>query len=205
LNWLDLVLIAILLVGAFMGMRTGLIGAAVTALGAIIGWMLAGRFSDNLGGLFSESLSNDTWVTVISYAIIVTATIVVARLIWRFVRPLLSAATLGIAGMVDKLGGVALGLLAGFAIGCALIIAMARFAYNFKVPDEGISGQVAQRIPRVEDTREAVENALIGSAIVPTFIDVAEALPGNALGFVPSDFKVALGILKQEIERKGSS
>ena len=55
MNWFDIVLIAILAVAAFMGMRTGLIGAAITAIGGIIGWLIAGRLSDKVGGLFGDS------------------------------------------------------------------------------------------------------------------------------------------------------
>lgn len=205
MNWLDGVLIAIIILAAIMGMRTGLIGAAITAIGALIGWVLASQLSDKIGGLFDDSLSNDTIVTVISYAIIIAVAVVGARIAGRIVRPMLSVATLGLASMVDRLGGVVMGLILGFAIGGALIILMTRFAYNFEVPDEGITGTVIGQIPKVEDTREGVEGALTESSIVPVFIDVADAIPGDALGFVPSDFKVALEILEQNIEKGSSS
>ena len=48
-----------------------------------------------------------------------------------------------------------------------------------------------------------LENTLDGSALVPTFIDITEALPADALGFVPSDFRVALDILQEKIEGSG--
>jgi len=77
---------------------------------------------------------------------------------------------------------------------------LARFTYNFELPDEGIAGTVADRIPRVQSTRDSVEGLLMESAIVPTFVNVADALPASALGFVPSDFRAAFDILKSRID-----
>ena len=45
-----------------------------------------------------------------------------------------------------------------------------------------------------------LEDVLIGSKLVPSFIDVTDALPASALGFVPSDFQTALDILEERIE-----
>lgn len=207
MNWLDIVVIALIVLGGLAGLRTGLFGAAFAAAGALIGWFVAGQLSDDLGGLFSGSLSNDTLVTVISYAIIIILSLVIARLAWKLVRPVLTTLTLGLAAMVDRLGGVALGLVLGGAIAGALIIAMARFTYNFTLPEEGIAGTLVERTPlvRVEDTREGVRNTLTGSRLVPVFIKVVDALPGDALGFVPSDFRVALDLLKQDIEKEEAS
>ena len=195
MNWFDFVIIGIVVVGALIGLKTGLLGAAVTTLGAIVGWLLAGQFSDDIGGLFDDSLSGDTWLTVISYVIIVAVAIAVAGLAWRFLRPFVTIATLGLSSMVDKLGGLALGFIVGIAVAGAFIVVMARLSYNFEPPGEGIGGAVAGRIP-VDDTRESVEGALTASAIVSGFITVTGAIPGGALGFVPSDFAAALDILE---------
>ena len=56
-NWFDFVLLAIIAVGAVMGLRIGLIGAAFTVVGVFVGWLLAGQWSDDVGGLFGDSLS----------------------------------------------------------------------------------------------------------------------------------------------------
>ena len=101
---------------------------------------------------------------------------------------------------VDRVGGVALGLVTGFVVVGAIIIVLARFTYNFNLPEEGVAGAVASRVPQVQDTRESIEGAMKGSSIVPAFINVTDALPGSALGFVPSDFKVSFDILKSRID-----
>ena len=205
MNWLDIVIIVILLGGAVQGMRMGLIGAAFSAVGMLIGWQLAGQFSDDLGDLVGESLSTDTWVTVIAYVIIMGLSVVVAGILARIVRPILSISTLGLSSMVDRFGGLALGFVVGVILSGTLIIAMARFAYNFDLPEEGIAGSVAQRIPNPEDTRQSVEDALVASSIVSVFIDAADLLPGDTLGFIPSDFKASLDILEERIDQENDS
>lgn len=200
MNWLDIVLLVILAGFAFQGMKTGLLGTAVTAIGVFIGWMLAGRLSDKIGAIFDFTPFSDTIVTVLSYAVIMILTMVAVRFVWKFVRPVLTLATLGLSGMVDKFGGLALGLIVGFVICIAVIIAMARLSYNFELPDEGLAGSVASRVPKVQDTKESVENALVESGVVPPLVKILAALPGDTLGFVPSDFKLSLEILKQNID-----
>ena len=54
MNWLDIVLLIALVGGAVQGMRIGLLGAAVTVIGGLVGWMLAGRFADKIGGVLDR-------------------------------------------------------------------------------------------------------------------------------------------------------
>ena len=77
MNWFDYLLLAIIAAGAVAGMRLGVIGAAFMAVGGLVGWQLAGRLSDDVGGLLS-SVSGDTWVTSLSYVVIVGLSVVVA-------------------------------------------------------------------------------------------------------------------------------
>tara|TARA_Y100000588_G_scaffold130587_2_gene143144 strand:+ start:4679 stop:5284 length:606 start_codon:yes stop_codon:yes gene_type:complete len=197
MNWLDVVILSILLLAAYKGMGVGLIGTAVIAFAGFIGWMLAGQLADDLGGYF-EKLSNDTLVTTISYVAIIATAIAIGTIVSKFVKPLLTIATLGLSGIIDKVGGVALGLAFGIAITGALIIALARFTYDFEIPEQGLSSIVAAKIP-VSDTKTFTESALTNSSLVVIFIDSVDSLPGNAFGFVPSDFKASLDILKDNI------
>jgi uncharacterized membrane protein required for colicin V production len=200
LNVLDIVLLVVLAGAAFQGLKIGLIGAAVNTASLIIGWMLAGQLSDEVGALFASSIGNDTIVTVISYVVIMALSLVVGKTAWKIIKPIVGLATFGLVGTVDRVGGVALGLVTGFVVIGAIVIVLARFTYDFELPDEGIAGTVADRIPRVQSTRDSVEGLLIGSAVVPTFVNVADALPASALGFVPSDFRGAFDILKSRID-----
>jgi len=105
-----------------------------------------------------------------------------------------------------------------------VITGLARFAYNFTIPVPDIDlpaniqgGQAGAltdaakaaaqdalkdgfEIPQVEDKKEFVEDVLAESTIVPYFLDVKNALPDNAFGLIPSDFRASLEILEEAID-----
>jgi uncharacterized membrane protein required for colicin V production len=208
-NWFDFVLLAVLILGILYGMKTGLIKAAFVAVGGYAGWLLAGQFGGRVGSLFDSSLGNETLVSVISYAIIIVGALIVASIAAKIVKPLLTVFTLGMSSMVDKLGGLVLGLLIGVSIAGALVIGAARLTYDFdtsiltdKVPDQaGNVEEIEKLLAKPEEVRETLQTALSESQLVPTFINVVDSLPGDALGFIPADFMEALNILKAEIDK----
>ena len=198
MNWLDIVILITIVVGVWRGVKTGIIGAAIMAVGGLVGWMVAGRVSDDIGGIF-DSLASDTIVTTASYVIIIAAAILASIYIAKIVRPALTAATLGLSAAVDKIGGLVLGLVFGLVVSAVLIVAMARLTYDFEPPDAGPVPLTTSGVP-VEATRQLLEDTLAESAAAPLFVDVLDVLPGNALGFVPSDFKASLDILDARID-----
>ena len=197
MNWLDLVLIAVIAVPAWVGMRTGIVGAAIVFVGVVIGWQLAGQLADDAGGLAGESLSADKWITALAYVLIVGAAVFVANFVSKLVKPLVSAATLGLGGLADKLGGLVLGLMVGIAITGVLVAALSRITYSFDLPDEGVAGMLAGSVPRATETWETVESTLAGSAIVRIYVDAVDALPDGALGFLPRDIEASLHLLNE--------
>ena len=60
-----------LVAAVVQGLRVGLLGAAVTAIGGLIGWLLAGQFGPQIGAAVGTSANINRIVTVISYAIII--------------------------------------------------------------------------------------------------------------------------------------
>ena len=209
MNWFDFVLLAVLVVGLLYGMKTGLIKAAFVTVGGYAGWLIAGQFGGRLGGLFDSSLGNETIVSVVSYAIIIVVSLIVASIAAKIVKPMLTVFTLGMSSMVDKLGGLVLGLLIGVSIAGALVIGAARLTYDFdtslltdKVPDQaGNVEEIEKLLAKPEEVRETLQTALSESQLVPTFVNVVDSLPGDALGFIPADFMEALEILKAEIDK----
>ena len=215
MNWLDVVVLIPLILGAITGVKIGLIKAAVMVVGVYLGWVLAGQYSDDLGAMFGGSLSSDTLVTVVSYAVIVCAAIVVSSIATRVIKPLLTVFTLGMSSVVDKIGGLTLGLVLGVVVSGALLIGLARLTYNFEleVTTDGplettsLPSEVGQqikvlkdKIARVEEVKEGLESGLTESQFVPIFIDVTSMIPADALGVIPSDFKATFDILKEKME-----
>ena len=194
MNWLDIVILITIVVGLWRGAKSGIISAAIITVGGLVGWMVAGWVSDDIGGIF-DNLASDTIVTTASYMIIIAAAILASIYIAKVVRPTLTASTLGLSSTVDKIGGLLLGLFYGLVVSATLIIAMARLAYDFEPPDTGQMSEV-----QVELTRQLLEDSLVESAATPAFVDVLDMLPGDSLGFVPSDFKTSLDILDERID-----
>ena len=202
MNWLDLILIAVVIVGAYVDLKTGLIGAAFTALGVILGVVLAGQLSDDVGALFADSIPNDALVTVMSYAIIIVVAVVVARIAGSIVRKIVSMLFLG---FVDRLGGLALGLVSGAVVCAAIITGMAGLTYTFEIPVDGPAEKILGKLPQVVNSKKGLERALTESDLAPTFIAMTDPLPTSALSFIPTDFTEALDTLKEKIESQDKS
>ena len=207
MNWIDIVILTILIACVLWGARTGMVGAALYAVGIIIGWMIGGRAAQMIGSAFGDSLSIDTTVTVIVYILVLGASILLTRSVIKLLKPgtaLVDVATLG----MNRIVGMVLGLAIGIILVAVAFTAITRFTYDFDL-DTDISGSAALTTPahvvtenilaKVDNTRSTLENGLIDSAIAPTIVKILRKIPGNSFGFVPKDFMAALDILDSKL------
>tara|TARA_B100000686_G_scaffold212756_1_gene219683 strand:- start:7567 stop:8202 length:636 start_codon:yes stop_codon:yes gene_type:complete len=201
MNWLDIIILIVLISSAVFGMRTGIITALIMTIGGFVGWLIAGQLADDLGSTFSDSVSSDTLVTVVSYIIIISAGLMVGSWIAKIVRPILSVATLGISSLIDSLGGITLGLLIGIVISSSIIIFSARFAYDFENIDNDTVTSIADQID-VKTVRLGLQNRLVDSTSVDIFLGTIHKLPANSLGFIPSDFQISIELLEDAKEEE---
>ena len=134
MNWFDFIFIAIVIVVAYLGIRAGLIAIAFTAIGLLMGVSVAGQLSDGMCAWFGNYISNDALGTVICDALIILGAFVLAEIVGRIGRKIVSMLFLG---YVDRLGGLALGLIAGPVISAAAIIGMTDLTYKFEILEEG--------------------------------------------------------------------
>ena len=202
MNWIDIGFVIVLVFGVIIGIRTGLIGAAVIAASLVIGWYLSGWIAPGVGDLFDGARAVKTTITTLLYVLLMSVAFAIAESIAQWVKRLSAVATLGLSSFADRLGGVLLGLVIGFILASALLLALVRATYDTEVPSEGGAGAAVARIPNVVDTRTAVEDAIADSAVGPTVVRVYTHLPGNALGLVPNDFMVSLETLEDRIEEQ---
>lgn len=193
MNWLDLIIVIIVGVSAFMGLKIGLIRAGLTALGVFVGSMLGGQLSDDIGRLFSGIDEGSAVATVISYAIIIMICLTAAAAASVVLRKVVSILLMGWA---DKLAGVALGLVAGAVISAGIIMGMANLTYSSEVGDE-LATKVLNSTLDTEKAKKRLEDGLTQSALVTAFVDVVEIVPSSTLWFVPTNFKSALNVLNQ--------
>ncbi|PKB72176.1 MAG: hypothetical protein BZY87_01765 [SAR202 cluster bacterium Io17-Chloro-G6] len=197
MNWLDLVILLVVGVGAAVGLKMGVVRAGLVALGILVGSVLGGQLSDDIGGLLSFGASNGVIATVLSYAAIISACLVLAAIASVVLQKVVNVLFLGWA---NKLAGVGLGVVTGVVISAGLIMGMANLTYSDEIGDE-VAGKVLNATLDPEQARNRLETGLTGSTIVGVFINVVEVVPASTMGFVPSNFKSALEVVNL---RKGS-
>lgn len=146
MNWLDIVVLVVLLIAAFMGLRMGLIKAVLMLAGIIVGVILAGHYSGPLGErltfISSAGVAKGVAFAVIMLAVLAAAAIAAALLTW--------AAKVVMLGWVNRLGGAVAGLFLG-ALFCGALLAMwVHFLGTAQViTDSAIANILLDRLPMV--------------------------------------------------------
>ena len=119
MNWLDIVIIVLIVVPVFIGLKAGIVKALLTVAGVIVGVVLAGRFADALGGKLTF-ISDPGIAKVVAFAFILIAVMIVASIAAKMIKWVLSAVLLG---WINHLGGAILGFFLGF-IFCGAVLTM---------------------------------------------------------------------------------
>ncbi len=183
MNWLDFIIAGAALIGLFIGWRMGLLGAIFNTLGVVVGMWVAGHFSDDISSWFTSQGTGDALATVLSYVAIIIGVFVGAQVARGLAKSMLKMVLLG---WVDSLGSIAVGMLLGLALSGVVILSIARFSSD--LPDRGALGGLVE----MPGLRGNIQSAMAESQLVPVFIDITTAIPADAMGFVPGDFREAL-------------
>ncbi len=110
MNWLDIILIVMLFIPTFIGLRKGLIKTALSFAGLLIGVVLAGNFYRPVSNLFGF-INNENIAYILAFILILALVIVAALLLARLLKSIISSIMLG---WVDNFGGAVLGFFSGF-------------------------------------------------------------------------------------------
>lgn len=191
MNSIDYVLLVIILLSAYSGMKIGILKTGFSIGGIFLGWLFAGQFSPHLGEIISQSIRNDTIITVISYALIIIATMIVFNYSYKIVKPVLSIATLGFSNLIDKIGGIILGLLIGTLIASIIIVGITRFTYDFEIPENSMSNIVTKEI-QVLNVKKHFENNIADSVLSTNILKIVQKIPASTFGLIPNDFKTSI-------------
>jgi membrane protein required for colicin V production len=145
-NWLDIVLLVAIALATVLGLGIGIIRAALSLAGLILGIVLAGHFylpfSHVLDAFLQPSVAK-----VVAFIIILAAVMVVAAFLAIFLRRGASAIKLGWA---DRLGGAVFGLAMG-AIFCGGLLAVwVKFAGSAEaITQSTLARLLLDRLPMV--------------------------------------------------------
>jgi membrane protein required for colicin V production len=123
MNWLDIVLIVLLFLPTFMGLRQGLIKAALSLAGLVIGIVLAGNFYQPVSNIFTFT-DNENIANILAFVLILALVIVIAMLAAFLLKKLADAITIG---WLDHLGGAIFGFLSGFLVLSAIMATIVKF------------------------------------------------------------------------------
>ena len=119
MNWLDLVIIVVLAVAAFLGLRVGIIKAVLSLAGVIVGVVLAGQYYEALADILPFFSETSNAAKVVAFIIILIGVMIVATVLARLLK---WAASVMMLNWVNHLGGAIFGLILG-AILCGALLA----------------------------------------------------------------------------------
>jgi len=118
MNWLDIVIVVAVVIPTVIGLRIGMIKAALSLAGLIVGIIVAGRYylplSEQLSFISPASVAE-----IVAFAIILVGVMVIAGVLALLLK---RAASVVMLGWVNHLGGAVFGLVLG-AIFCGALLA----------------------------------------------------------------------------------
>ena len=123
MSWLDIVIIVVVVIATFWGLRTGIIKAVLSLAGLIIGVILAGHFyvplSEQLAFIPQPNIAK-----IVAFAIILVGVMVIAGVLARLLK---WAASVMMLGWVNRAGGAVFGLVLGTIFCSALLATWVKF------------------------------------------------------------------------------
>jgi len=145
MNWLDIVIAVALIVPIFTGLKQGLIKAALSLAGLIVGVVLASNYYQALGGRLTF-ITNEDIANVVGFAIILVVVMIIANVAAAFLKFTAKAVLLG---WVDRLGGAVFGLFMGMFFMGALLATIVKFFGEGIVTDSFLAAVLLDKFPLV--------------------------------------------------------
>jgi len=119
MNWLNIIIIVVIAIATFLGLKIGIIRAVLSLAGLIVGVILAGRYSVPLSHQLTF-ITDENVAKVVAFAIILIGAMVIAGVLAHLLK---WAASVMMLGWVNHLGGAIFGLVLG-AIFCSALLAI---------------------------------------------------------------------------------
>ena len=146
MNLLDIVLLVAICISGLIGLKTGLIRAALSWVGLIVGVILAGRYYVALAEQLTF-ITHEGTAKIAAFIIILIGTMLVAVILASLLERTVSMMLLG---WVNRLGGAFFGLLLG-AIFCGALLAIwIKFlGAPSAITDSGVAALLVEYFPLV--------------------------------------------------------
>jgi uncharacterized membrane protein required for colicin V production len=129
MNWVDAVVLIVVLASTFVGWRTGILKTAFTVSGMLIGFFLG--TNDGVGEFFLNKVDDKSLASFLSFVIPFTLTMVMARILWTIMRKTLQFVMLGwidgaigaVLGMIISALTLSVGTIAVCKLGISVVVA----------------------------------------------------------------------------------
>ena len=144
MNWLDVLIIVVLIGFTVAAYRAGLIREIVTLTAVVAGIVIAGTLYDNLARDVLVFIDNESAAEAVSFLVLFGAVYIFGQIAAYMLK---TGASLLMLGVWDKLGGIGFGLIKGLLIVQILLLVFAAY------PSLGLEGTVE------------------GSELAPYFVD----------------------------------
>src|SRR3989304_5097123 len=146
MNWLDIVILVVVVASTFAGLKNGLIKTVLSFAGLIIGVILAGLFyvtlAERLAFIPQENIAE-----VVAFALILIAAMVIAAVLAALLKWLTSLVMLG---WVNHLGGALVGFVLGAIFSAALLALWVKFpGASGTIKGSGLASLLLDRFPAV--------------------------------------------------------
>lgn len=123
MNWLDIVILIIIVIPTLIGLKVGIIKALLGIVGVVVGVILAGRYyvvlAEHLTFISQPSLAR-----IAAFAIILIVVMIIAAVLASVIKWVASAVMLG---WVNRLGGAVFGFVLGMIFCGALLTIWVKF------------------------------------------------------------------------------
>ena len=145
MHWLDILLIVVLIIPVFIGLKQGVIKAALSLAGLIIGVVLAsnfyGPFAKVLGFIANEDVAN-----IVAFILILAAVMVITIVLARLLKFIASVTMLG---WIDHVGGAIFGFLMGAIFWSALLAVWVKFFGTVLVTESFLAEALLDKFPLI--------------------------------------------------------
>jgi len=145
MNPLDIVIAVVLIFPIFTGLKQGLIKAALSLAGLIVGVVLASNFYQQLAGVLGF-IANKDIANVVAFIVILVVVMIIANVAVIFLKATAKAVMLG---WVDHLGGAVFGFLMGAIFMGALLAAFVKFFGTGLVTESWLAAILLDKFPLV--------------------------------------------------------
>ncbi len=219
MTWFDICILLILSIGIAFGYKIGLIRTTLITIGAIFGFVTGPNISEYIVGNYTALPSSIPYLSIIVNGLCIIVGISIGNNITKLTKSILTVITLGLSNLVDKIGGIILGLLLAIIISTSIVVGLTRITYSFNpnfnefqeieiLPNQIKDNMLLiEEIKQIAEIQSKLEETLLESSFVPYTINGFEFLLKIVPGVFPQEFRGAINILDitSEIYKKAES